>query len=59
MCRMLATGQGKQQYAIYKLEGDRLTLAATAPGGKAADRPRDLTTGRSLVFERVKGEKKP
>src|SRR5262245_27871795 len=54
--------KGKKQYAIYKLEGDRLTIVATPPGSAVADRPRDFgakdSNSKLLVFERLKEDKK-
>ena len=54
--------KGKKQYAIYKLEGDKMTIFVTQPGSPAGDRPRDFTAkdtdARLLVFERVTGDKK-
>jgi uncharacterized protein (TIGR03067 family) len=51
--------KGQKQYAVYKLEGGKLTIAATPPGSKAEERPGDFTKGVVLVFERVKADKKP
>ena len=54
--------KGKKQYAIYKLEGDKMTIFATPQGSPEGDRPRDFTAkdteARLLVFERVKGDNK-
>src|SRR5262245_6172152 len=36
--------KGKKQYGVYKLEGDKLTVCITAPGGAEADRPKDFNT---------------
>ena len=53
---------GKKQYAIYKLEGDKLTIFAAPPGSAATDRPRDFKArdaeARLLIFERVKSDEK-
>ena len=53
--------KGKKQYAVYKLEGDKLTVCITAPGSAEADRPKDFTTKDTanvvFVFERVKADK--
>jgi uncharacterized protein (TIGR03067 family) len=53
---------GKKQYAIYKLEGDKLTIFATRPGSAAADRPRDFKAKDAeltlLIFERVKSDER-
>jgi uncharacterized protein (TIGR03067 family) len=46
--------KGKKQYAIYKLEGEKLTIASTPPDCREEDRPRDFTEGRTFVCERVK-----
>jgi uncharacterized protein (TIGR03067 family) len=35
--------KGKKQYAIYKLEGDRLTIFATPLGAPETDRPADFS----------------
>jgi len=54
--------QGKKQYGIYKLEGDKWTVCMTRPGVAASDRPKDFTTKDTanvvFVFERVKEGKK-
>ena len=54
--------KGKKQYAIYKLEGDKMTIFVTPPDSPDGDRPRDFTAkdteARLLVFERVKGDDK-
>jgi uncharacterized protein (TIGR03067 family) len=50
--------QGKKQYGVYKLEGDKLTVCMTPPGRAEADRPKDFatkgTTHVVFVFERAK-----
>lgn len=50
--------KGKKQYAVYKLEGDKLTVCITAPGSPEANQPKDFSTKGSanvlFVFERVK-----
>jgi uncharacterized protein (TIGR03067 family) len=56
--------KGKKQYGIYKLEGDKFTVAMTAPGAEEKDRPKDFMTTKEtpfviFIFERVKDEKKP
>src|SRR5262245_10709406 len=55
--------KGKKQYAIYKLEGDRLTIFATHLGAPEADRPADFNAkdakARLMVFKRVNDDKKP
>jgi uncharacterized protein (TIGR03067 family) len=55
--------KGKKQYAIYKLEGDTLTLFATPPGAAEEDRPADFSDKNAkanlLVYKRVKDDKKP
>jgi uncharacterized protein (TIGR03067 family) len=55
--------KGKKQYGVYKLEGDKLTVCMTPPGGAEGDRPKDFTTKDTtnvvFVFERVKEDKKP
>ena len=53
---IVLTDGGDKQYAIYKLEDGKLTIAATPPGGNEEDRPQDFNQGRALVCERVKGE---
>jgi uncharacterized protein (TIGR03067 family) len=54
--------KGAKQYAIYKLEGDKLSICMAPPGNPEADRPRDFVAKgvnvKLLIFERVKGEKK-
>jgi uncharacterized protein (TIGR03067 family) len=53
--------QGKRQYGIYKLEGDKWTVCMTRPGVAEADRPKDFTTKDTanvvFVFERLKEDK--
>jgi uncharacterized protein (TIGR03067 family) len=55
--------QGKKQYGVYKLEGDKLTVCMTAPGRMETDRPKDFNTKDTphvvFVFERLKEGKKP
>jgi uncharacterized protein (TIGR03067 family) len=55
--------QGMSQYGLYKLDGDRLTVAVTPPGAREADRPREFRSqeGKCVVFifERVRAGKKP
>jgi uncharacterized protein (TIGR03067 family) len=55
--------EGKRQYGIYKLEGDKFTVCISRPGAEEGDRPKDFTTKDSTnvlyVFERVKEDKKP
>jgi uncharacterized protein (TIGR03067 family) len=55
--------QGKKQFGIYKLEGDKFTVCMTPPGTAESDRPKDFATKDStnvvFVFERVKEAKKP
>jgi uncharacterized protein (TIGR03067 family) len=50
--------KGKKQYAVYKLEGDKLTVCITAPGSPESSQPKDFTTKGTanvlFVFERVK-----
>jgi uncharacterized protein (TIGR03067 family) len=50
--------QGKKQYGIYKLEGDKWTVCASPPGVQESDRPKDFNTKDTpnvvFVFERVK-----
>jgi len=54
--------KGQKQYGIYKVDGDRMTVCSTPPGGKAEDRPRDFDTkaskGELVVWERQKDDKK-
>src|SRR5262245_36872224 len=54
--------KGQKQYGIYKVEGDRWTVFATPPGGKAEDRPRAFDSkaakGALVVWERVKHDTK-
>jgi uncharacterized protein (TIGR03067 family) len=50
--------KGKKQFAIYKLEKERLTILATAPGAAARDRPttfdkRDVAKTTLLMFDRL------
>jgi uncharacterized protein (TIGR03067 family) len=53
--------QGKKQYGIYKLEGDKWTVCMTRPGVAESDRPKDFTTKDTanvvFVFERAKQDK--
>jgi uncharacterized protein (TIGR03067 family) len=53
--------QGKKQYGIYKLEGDRFTVCMTRAGSAESARPKDFatkdTTNVVFVFERVKEDK--
>jgi len=55
--------KGKTQYGIYKLDGDRLTVCMTPPGGAEGDRPKDFMTKDTanvvFIFERGKKDKKP
>ena len=55
--------KGERQYAIYKLEGDKLTFFVTPPGAPEDDRPPDFNArdarARLMVFARVKNDKKP
>jgi uncharacterized protein (TIGR03067 family) len=55
--------KGKKQFAVYKLEGDKLTVCITAPGKMESDRPKDFNTKDTanvvFVFERVKEEERP
>jgi len=55
--------QGKKQYGIYKLEGDKWTVCMTRPGVAEGDRPKDFNTKDTanvvFVFERIKEDKKP
>lgn len=55
--------EGKKQYGIYKLEGDKFTVCMTPAGSAEGDRPKDFTTKDTtnvvFVFERVKDDKKP
>jgi len=50
--------KGRQQYGIYKVEGDRQTVVATLADAKAEDRPVDFTTKgtktRLMVWQREK-----
>jgi uncharacterized protein (TIGR03067 family) len=52
----------KKQYGIYKLDGDRMTVVSTGPGGKPEDRPSGFKTkgtkAQMVVWERVKPDKK-
>ena len=52
------TQNGKKQFGVYKLEGDKLTVCMTPPGAAVADRPKDFstkdTTNVVFVFERIK-----
>ncbi|HQR43443.1 MAG TPA: TIGR03067 domain-containing protein [Gemmatales bacterium] len=52
------THKGKKQHAVYKLEGDKLTVCITAPGSSEVHRPKDFSTRDSanvlFVFKRVK-----
>jgi uncharacterized protein (TIGR03067 family) len=54
--------EGKKQYAIYEVVGDKLTIFATRPGAPEEDRPADFSAkdakARLMVFERVKVDKK-
>jgi uncharacterized protein (TIGR03067 family) len=55
--------QGKKQYGIYKLGGDKFTVCMSPPGSAEGDRPKEFatkdTTNVVFVFERVKEAKKP
>jgi len=55
------TQKGKNQYGVYKLEGDKLTVCMTPPGAAEGNRPKDFNTKDStnvlFVFERVKENK--
>jgi uncharacterized protein (TIGR03067 family) len=55
--------KGKKQYAVYKLEGDKLTVCMTAPGRAEGDRPKNFNTQDTanvvFVFERVREDRKP
>jgi uncharacterized protein (TIGR03067 family) len=57
------TQQGKKQYGIYTLEGDRWTVCMTPPGVAASDRPKDFDTKDAtnvvFVFERQKDDQRP
>lgn len=57
------THKNKKQYGVYKLDGDKWTVAMTAPGAAESDWPKDFETkGRPVVvfvFERVREQKKP
>jgi hypothetical protein len=53
----------KEQYGIYKLEPDRITICEAPPGAGPGNRPTDFSTKDSsnllIVFERVKDDKNP
>ena len=55
--------KGKKQYGVYKLDGDKLTVAMTQPGAAESDRPKDFVTKGAptvvFVFERIKADKMP
>jgi uncharacterized protein (TIGR03067 family) len=55
--------KGKEQFGVYKLEGDRWTVCMTLPGVAESDRPKDFSTQDTanvvFVFERQKDAKKP
>lgn len=55
--------QGKKQYGIYKLEGDKWTVCMTRPGVAEGDRPKDFQTKDTanvvFLFERLKEQRKP
>jgi uncharacterized protein (TIGR03067 family) len=55
--------QGKKQYGVYKLEGDKWTVCMTRPGVAEGDRPKDFATKGTanvvFVFERIKDDRKP
>lgn len=50
--------QGKKQYGIYKLEGDKWTVCMSPPDANETDRPKEFNTKDTpnviFVFERVK-----
>jgi uncharacterized protein (TIGR03067 family) len=52
--------QGKKQYGIYKLEGDKWTVCMTRPGVAESDRPKNFDTKGTanvvFVFERQKAK---
>ena len=53
--------KGKTQYGIYKLDGDKWTVAMTRPGVAETERPKGFDTKDTanvvFTFERVKAEK--
>jgi len=53
--------KGKNQYGIYKLEGDKWTVCMTRPGAAVGDRPKDFNTKDTanvvFFFERLKDDK--
>lgn len=55
--------KGQKQYAIYKLDGNKLTFFASELGAPEEDRPVDFnakdTKASLMVFERVKNDTKP
>ena len=57
------THQGKKQYGIYKLEGEKWTVCMTRPGVAESDRPKSFDTKGTanvvFVFVRLKEGKKP
>jgi uncharacterized protein (TIGR03067 family) len=46
----------KTQVAIYKLDGDSLTILATRPSDVAGERPADFSKGHQMIFERAKAK---
>lgn len=50
--------QGKTQYLIYKIDGDKLTVVGPGPGEPESNRPKEFTTKDTecmmIVFERIK-----
>jgi uncharacterized protein (TIGR03067 family) len=50
--------QGKKQFGVYKLEGDKWTVCMSPPDSNESDRPKDFNTKDNnnvvFVFERVK-----
>jgi hypothetical protein len=60
--RRVGAQEGKMQYGIYKLNGDRLTVCMTPRSGSAVDRSKDFTSKDSadvvFFFERVQEDKR-
>lgn len=53
--------QGKKQFGVYKLEGDKWIVCMTAPGAAESDQPKTFDTKGSknvlFTFEKVKDDK--